>query len=108
VTRHLRSVPVTGAPADARIVFPVWTPNDLVEIVGSRVIGGWLTAEQGEREIARIRAAAPIGKPRPAKITPAQIEAVQDRTRENLNRATRKREAAESAPKPERSKGRSR
>ena len=43
---------------------------------------------------------------RRVKITPAQIQAVQDRTRENLNTATRKREADASAPR--RSKGRSR
>ena len=70
-----------------------------MEIVRTRVWQRLLTPKQGEREIERIRAAAPACKARPVKITPAQLQAVQDRTRENLNKSQRK---------PQRSKGRSR
>lgn len=37
------------------VVFPDWKPEELVQIIESRVAGHWLTREEGDREIARIR-----------------------------------------------------
>jgi hypothetical protein len=58
--RNNRAIEVgIGNEAQAAvIVTPAWTPDDLVQIIETRVATHWLTREQADREIAAIRSAA--------------------------------------------------
>jgi hypothetical protein len=47
----------SGRTQRVTIVTPAWTPDELVEIIETRVATHWLTREQADREIAAIRSA---------------------------------------------------